>query len=192
LRRRFSVSNDIVGFNLHTWLRQEVDMVAYLVRRLGYALILLVLVSFVSFIIIQLPPGDFLTQKLQELQARGDRSAEQRIEEYRTRYKLEEPLLAQYWDWVTSFVQGDFGESFRYERPVREVMGQRLFNTIFLAMATLMVTWLIAIPAGVYSATHQYSAGDQIITTISFIGLGTPSFVLALIVLFIAVVVWAR
>jgi peptide/nickel transport system permease protein len=164
-------------------------MAAFLMRRVGYALILLVLISFVSFLIISLPPGDFLTQKLAELQARGDKSAENRIEEYRARYGLDEPLLGQYWTWITHFVRGDFGDSFKYERPVSDLIGQRLMFTIILGLATLSVVWLIAIPAGVYSATHQYSLGDQVITTISFIGLGTPAFVLALLILFIAVVV---
>jgi peptide/nickel transport system permease protein len=164
-------------------------MLSYLARRLGYALIMVILISFVSFIIIQLPPGDYLTHKLAELQVRGDRSALDRIEEYRARYGLDEPFLSQYWNWVSHFITGDFGESFRYERPVADLLGERLAMTAVLAIATLAVTWLIAIPIGVYSATHQYSLGDQIFTTISFIGLGTPSFVLALVVLFIAIVI---
>jgi peptide/nickel transport system permease protein len=150
---------------------------------------MLILVSFVSFIIIELPPGDFLTQKLQELQARGDRSAEMRIEEYRARYGLDKPLLTRYWIWISNFIKGDFGESFEFERPVAELIGQRLGMTVVLALSTLIVTWAIAIPVGVYSATHQYTTGDQIITTLSFIGLGMPSFLLALIVLFFAVMV---
>jgi peptide/nickel transport system permease protein len=150
---------------------------------------MLVLVSFVSFIIIELPPGDYLTQKLQELQARGDRSAEMRIEEYRARYGLDKPLMERYWIWISNFIKGDFGESFEYERPVAELLGQRLGMTVILALSTLLVTWVIAIPVGVYSATHQYSTGDQIITTLSFIGLGMPSFLLALLVLFFAVMV---
>lgn len=164
-------------------------MLSYLVRRLSYAAIMVVLVSFVSFIIIQLPPGDYLTHKLSDLQARGDRSAQDRIKEYRARYGLDEPFLSQYWNWVTHFIKGDFGESFQYERPVADLLGERLMLTVVLAMATLVVTWLLAIPIGVYSATHQYSLGDQLFTTISFVGLGTPSFVLALIVLFIAIVI---
>lgn len=164
-------------------------MLAYIGRRLIYSFIMLILVSFVSFIIIELPPGDFLTQKLQELQARGDRSAEMRIEEYRARYGLDKPLLERYWIWISNFIQGDFGESFEFERPVAELIGQRLGMTVVLALSTLVVTWAIAIPVGVYSATHQYTTGDQIITTLSFIGLGMPSFLLALIVLFFAVMV---
>jgi peptide/nickel transport system permease protein len=163
-------------------------MLSYLARRLGYALIMVILVSFVSFAIIQLPPGDYLTHKLADLQVRGDRSALDRIDEYRVRYGLDEPFMAQYWNWVTHFVRGDFGESFHYERPVADLLGERLMLTAVLAIATLAMTWIIAIPIGVYSATHQYSLGDQFFTTISFIGLGTPSFVLALIVMFVAVV----
>jgi len=163
-------------------------MVSFLIRRIGYALVMLVLVSFVSFLIIQLPPGDFLTQKIQELNARGDRSAEARVEEYRARYGLDKPILTQYWIWASNFIRGDFGESFELERPVAELLGQRLGLTIVLAIATLAVVWLIAIPLGVYSAVNQYSVGDQILTTISFLGLGMPGFLLALLVLYVAVV----
>lgn len=163
-------------------------MLAYMIRRIGYALILIVLISFVGFLIIELPPGDFLTQKLAELQARGDKSAELRINEYRARYGLDKPLLERYWIWASNFVRGDFGESFAFERPVSELIGQRLLLTVVLAIATLIVTWVIAIPLGVYSAVNQYSIGDQLITTISLIGLGMPGFLFALIVLFFAVV----
>ena len=164
-------------------------MLNYIVRRLMYAAILLVLISFVSFVIINLPPGDFLTQKIEQLRARGDRSAESRIDEYRIRYGLDQPFMTRYITWVTNFVQGDFGESFEYERPVRELLGQRVTFTIVLALATLIVVWVIAIPLGVYSAVKQYSIGDQIITTISFIGIGMPGFLLALLILYYAITV---
>lgn len=164
-------------------------MLNYFLRRLAYAAVMLVLISFVSFLIIELPPGDFLTQKLIELQERGDRSAENRIEEYRARYGLDKPLLERYWMWITKFVQGDFGESFRYEQPVKQVLGERISLTIILALTTLTLVWCIAIPVGVYSATHQYSLGDQIITIVTFVGMGIPAFLLALIVLYFSVVV---
>jgi peptide/nickel transport system permease protein len=151
-----------------------------------YILIMLVLVSFASFLIIELPPGDFLTQKLQELQARGDRSAEMRIADYRARYGLDVPLMQRYWIWITHFVRGDFGESFEFERPVTEVIGQRAGMSVILALSTITLVWVLAIPIGVYSATHQYSVSDQVITTISFIGLGMPGFLLALLVLYFA------
>ncbi len=164
-------------------------MLNYLIRRLGYALIMVVLVSFVSFVIIKLPPGDFLTQKMAQLEARGDRSARARIEDYRIRYGLDRPFMEQYTTWAVNFVKGDFGESFEFERPVRDLLGERLTMTVILALASLIITWAIAIPLGVFSAVKQYSLGDQIITTISFIGLGMPGFLLALLVLFFAVTV---
>lgn len=164
-------------------------MLNYIVRRLVYAAILLVLISFVSFVIIKLPPGDFLTQKIEQLRARGDRSAESRIEEYRIRYGLDQPFFVQYSTWALNFLKGDFGESFEYERPVRELLGERVTFTIVLALATLVVVWALAIPLGVYSAVKQYSLGDQIITTISFIGIGMPGFLLALLILYYAITV---
>jgi len=164
-------------------------MLAYIVRRLGYALVMIVLVSFVSFLIIELPPGDFLTQKLMELQAQGDRSAALRIDEYRARYGLDKPLLERYWIWSSNFIKGDFGESFKYERPVKDLIGERMTMTVILALTTLVISYTVAIVGGVYSATHQYSLGDQTITVLAFLGLGTPGFLLALIVLFVAVVI---
>ncbi|HLF90254.1 MAG TPA: ABC transporter permease [Anaerolineales bacterium] len=164
-------------------------MGSFIIRRVFYAIIMLFVVSFVSFVIISLPAGDFLDQKIAELEARGDRSASARVEEYRERYGLDQPLLTQYWLWITNFVQGDFGLSFEYDRPVRELIGQRLALSIVLSLATLTFTWAIAIPVGVFSAVNQYSIGDQITTTIAFIGLGIPPFLLALVVLYVAVVI---
>ena len=162
-------------------------MVSYIVRRVFYAMIMIVLVSFVSFLIIKLPPGDFLTQKLAQLRARGDRSAEGQIETYRKRYNLDKPFLWQYSNWAVNFLKGDFGESFEYERPVREMLGERVTMTIILGVASLVVVWILAIPLGVFSAVKQYSVGDQIITTLSFVGLGMPGFLLALLVLYFAI-----
>jgi peptide/nickel transport system permease protein len=164
-------------------------MINYIIRRLAYAAVMVVLVSFVSFWIIKLPPGDFLTQKLAQLRARGDRSAEAQIETYRIRYNLDKPFLWQYGNWAWNFLRGDFGESFEYERPVREMLGERLTMTVILSVASLIVVWILAIPLGVYSAVRQYSLGDQVITTISFIGLGMPGFLLALLVLYYAITV---
>lgn len=164
-------------------------MVNYIIRRLAYALVMIILVGFTSFVIMELPPGDYLTQKIEQLRARGDRSAENRIEEYRIRYGLDQPFMVRFGTWAANFLKGDFGESFEYERPVRELLGERLIMTIILAAATLLVTWVIGIPLGVYSATHQYSIGDQIISVLSFIGLGIPGFLLALLVLYFAIVV---
>ncbi len=164
-------------------------MASFLIRRVFYAIIMLIVVSFVSFLIITLPSGDFMDQKIAELQARGDRSAEMRVDELRERYGLDKPLLTQYWLWISNFVQGDFGLSFEYDRPVRDLIGQRLTLSIILSLTTLTVTWAIAIPVGVYSAVNQYSIGDQIATTIAFVGIGIPGFLLALVVLYVAIVI---
>ncbi len=165
-------------------------MLNYLIRRLGYALIMVVLVSFVSFVIIELPPGDYLTQKVEQLRARGDRSAELQVEMLRVRYGLDKPFLERYLNWAINFLRGDFGESFEFERPVSDILGARLGYTVILALATTLFTWLLAIPLGVYSAVRQYSIGDQIISVISFIGLGMPGFLLALIILYFSIVVF--
>ena len=162
-------------------------MVTYIVRRLLYAVVMLVLVSFASFVLINLPPTDFLAQKLVQLEARGDPSARGQIETYRKRYNLDKPFMWQYTNWAVNFLKGDFGESFEYERPVREMLGHRVTMTIILGVASLIVVWLLAIPLGVYSAVKQYSLGDQIITTLSFLGLGMPGFLLALLILYFAI-----
>ena len=162
-------------------------MVNYIIRRLLYALVMLVLVSFASFVLINLPPTDFLQQKLVQLEARGDPSARGQIETYRKRYNLDKPFMWQYSNWAVNFLKGDFGESFEYERPVRSMLGERVNMTIILGVATLIVVWLLAIPLGVYSAVKQYSLGDQIITTASFVGLGMPGFLLALLILYFAI-----
>ena len=165
-------------------------MLNFLLRRLGYALVMLVLVSFVSFVIINLPPGDFLTQKISQLRARGDRSAEQQVDSLRICYGLDKPFLVRYVTWATNFLRGDFGQSFEFDRPVSEILGARLGFTVVLALSTVLITWLLAIPLGVYSAVHQYSIGDQIISFVSFIGLGIPGFLLALVILFFAVIIF--
>jgi peptide/nickel transport system permease protein len=165
-------------------------MLNFLLRRLGYSLIMIVLVSFVSFIIIELPPGDYLTQKIEQLRSRGDRSAEQQVDSLRLRYGLDKPFLERYWTWATNFLKGDFGQSFEFDRPVAEILGARLGYTVVLALSTVLITWALAIPLGVYSAVKQYSIGDQIISIISFIGLGMPGFLLALIILYFAVIVF--
>ena len=164
-------------------------MGSFLIRRVFYAIIMLFIVSFISFIIISLPQGDFMDQKIAELLARGDASALNTVDQYRERYGLDKPLITQYWLWISNFVRGDFGLSFQFDRPVRELIGQRLALSLILSLTTLTFTWAIAIPVGVYSAVNQYSIGDQIVTTIAFLGLGVPGFLLALLVLYVAVVV---
>jgi len=162
-------------------------MIGYIIRRLVYSIILLFLVSIVGFTVIQLPPGDFLTIRIQELRNRGDLSAEIYAEQLRMRYGLDKPFWMQYIIWITHFVRGDFGWSFYYEKPVSELVGERLALTLVLSIVTLIFTWALAIPIGVYSATHQYSWGDNIFTFLGFIGLSVPGFLLGLLLMFISV-----
>jgi peptide/nickel transport system permease protein len=163
-----------------------IHMVAYLVRRFIYTVIMLFIVSIIGFFIIELPPGDYLTVYVQELSSRGDKSALMEIDQLRVRYGLDEPAYTQYWKWISHFVQGDFGDSFKYRMPVNKLVGDRMLLTVLLTLATMVITWMIAIPIGIYSATHQYSWLDQVLSALSFIGLGTPGFLLALVVLYIA------
>lgn len=162
-------------------------MISYIIRRLVYSVFLLFLVSIVGFTVIQLPPGDFLTIRIQELRNRGDLSAEIYAEQLRMRYGLDKPFWMQYIIWITHFVRGDFGWSFYYEKPVSELVGERLTLTLVLSVVTLIFTWALAIPIGVYSATHKYSWGDNLFTFLGFIGLSIPGFLLGLLLMFISV-----
>jgi peptide/nickel transport system permease protein len=161
-------------------------MVAYLVRRALYGVVMLMLISVVGFAVIQAPPGDYLTTYIARLERQGDHSARMRINELKARYGLDKSIPEQYWIWISHFVRGDFGRSFAYEQPVAELLGQRMVLTIALTLATMLIEYTIAIPIGIFSATHQYSFWDQVFTTISFIGLGVPGFLLALVLLFVS------
>jgi peptide/nickel transport system permease protein len=165
-------------------------MLQFIFRRLSQSLLLLFLMSMVIFAIITLPPGDFLTTRVAELERQGSQNAEAQLHGLRARYGLDKPIYMQYWLWASHFVQGDFGESFDYNRPVSSLIGQSMLLTIVISIATLLVSWLIAIPIGVYSATHQYSPLDHFFTFFSFIGLATPGFLLALILMVVAVYVF--
>ena len=159
-------------------------MTRFIIRRLGYIAVLLVLVSIVSFIIIQLPPGDWLSAYVTRLRVQGAIVNEEIIEGLKQQYGLEQPPVRQYFTWVGNLVEGDFGYSFSYSRPVDDLIVERLPATLGISLLTILVTYLIAIPIGIYSATHQYSIADYIFTFVGFIGLSVPSFLLALILMF--------
>jgi peptide/nickel transport system permease protein len=165
-------------------------MVNFIIRRLFHSILLLFVTSIVVFAIITLPPGDYLTTKVAQLERQGSQNAAAQLAGLRVRYGLDKPLYVQYWLWASHFVQGDFGESFDYNRPVSSLIGESLLLTMVISIATLVVSWLIAIPIGVYGATHQYSPLDQLFTFLSFIGLATPGFLLALILMVVAVYVF--
>jgi peptide/nickel transport system permease protein len=156
-------------------------MSAYIIRRMLTAIPLLVAISIIGFIIIQLPEGDFLDRKIQQLEEQyGDSSSLAQVDELRQRYGLDQPIWARYLIWVTGFVQGDFGESFEYEREVNELIWDRLGFTILISICSLIFTYALAIPVGIYSATHQYSWSDHVLTLLSFIGMSLPGFLVAL------------
>ena len=165
-------------------------MVNYLVRRLFIVVPTLLAISLIVFLIIELPPGDYLESYISELQAQGETVDQKHIEFLREQYGFDKPVMTRYWEWVTGMVVGDFGFSFEYRLPVSDVVGDRLLLTILVSMVTIIFTWIIAFPIGLYSATHQYSWGDYGLTFIGLLGLATPNFLLALIMLYFANVVF--
>ncbi len=160
-------------------------MVHYLTRRLLTMVLTLTVISALVFIIIQLPPGDYLTTYIAELQAQGEMVDKSKIDFLRERYGLDDPMWLQYVHWAFGLLRGDLGYSFEYDLPVSEVVGDRLLLTLVLNFATVLFVYAVSFPIGVYSATHQYSWGDHGLTFVGFLGLATPNFLLALILLYL-------
>lgn len=158
----------------------------YIMRRLIYMFILLILVSVVSYFIIELPPGDFLTMKLIALEDSGKEISLELAANLRKLYGLDLPIHQRYLKWVWKMLHGDFGMSFFLNAPVKDLVAQRLPLSILISTCALLFTYMIAIPIGIYSATHQYSIGDYAGTVIGFIGLATPNFLLALVLMFMS------
>ena len=161
-------------------------MPMYIFKRILTMIPTLVIISILVFIIIQLPPGDYLESHIAELQSQGESVDPQKIEFLRHEYGLDKPIWEQYFVWISGFVQGDLGFSFEYNLPVAEVVGDKMWLTILVSFFTIIVTWLIAFPIGMYSATHPYSWGDYGLTFLGFLGLATPNFLLALVMLYLA------
>ena len=161
-------------------------MLGYLIRRILTMIPTLLIVSVLVFVIIQLPPGDYLESYIAELQSQGESVNEEKIQYLRKEYGLDKSMPEQYFTWVTGMLRGDFGYSFEYELPVSEVIGDKMVLTVLISIVTILFTWIIAFPIGIYSATHQYSWGDYGLSFLGFIGLATPNFLLALIMLYLA------
>jgi peptide/nickel transport system permease protein len=161
-------------------------MAKYIVRRLIFMVPTLFVISLISFMIIQLPPGDFLTSYVATLRQQGEDIDEEVIQALERQYGLGQPAYVQYGKWIGNILtRGDFGQSFEWRRPVADLIWERLGLTVFISLLTILLTWLIAIPTAVYVATHQYSFLDYLMSFISFIGLGTPGFLVALVYLWI-------
>lgn len=160
-------------------------MLGFLIRRTLTMIVTLFVVSILVFVIIQLPPGDYLTTYIEELKAQGETVDPKKITFLREQYGLDRPLYEQYLTWVTGLLQGDLGYSFEYNLPVADVVGDRLFLSMLLNVATVIFVYIVSFPIGVYSATHQYSWSDHGITFLGLLGLATPNFLLALILLYL-------
>lgn len=161
-------------------------MIPYLARRLGYGLLLLLFISVVAFVLIQLPPGYWLTSYVAQLRAQGAQVDEAVIAGLRQQYGLGEPMVVQYAKWMAGIASGNFGFSFSYNRPVTDLVLERLPVTLLISGSAIFLTYALAIPIGVLSATRQYSFFDYLATFVGFIGLSVPSFLIALILMFLA------
>jgi peptide/nickel transport system permease protein len=146
----------------------------------------LLAISAIVFLIIQLPPGDYFTTYINELQSQGETVSKERMDFLREQYGFDRSPVEQYFVWLFGMLQGDFGYSFEYNLPVSDVVGDRLLLSFIVSFTTIIFTWLIAFPIGVYSAVRQYSWGDYSLTFLGFLGLATPNFLLALVLQWLA------
>lgn len=162
-------------------------MLRYVAIRVLHAIPTLFIISVIAFFVIQLPPGDFLSTQIAYLEAQGASVDSSQIEALRIRYGIGDPFWVQYWKWITSILfHGDFGLSFQYQRPVSGLIMDRLGLTLILGLATLVFTWIIALPAGIFSAIRQHSIGEYVISGLGFIALAIPNFLAALVLAYIA------
>lgn len=159
----------------------------FLVRRILQMIPTFFLISVVSFAIIQLPPGDYLTTYVANLAAAGELLSDEEIAGLYKQYGLDRSIYVQYWKWLTKFLRGDMGQSFYWDRPVNELIGERIALTMLLSFLSLLFAYALAIPIGVYSAVNQYSPADYAVTFLGFIGLATPNFLLALILMYFGI-----
>lgn len=165
-------------------------MLAYVVRRFLMALVTVWAISVLSFIIIQLPPGDYVTSYIAAQSSSGSYVSEQEAAQLRELYGIDQPMYIQYWKWMERVVQGDFGMSMEWRRPVADVIGDRLTLTMVVSVIALLFTWVVALPIGIYSAVRQYSIGDYLSTFIGFMGLAVPNFMLALVLMYLGFVLF--
>lgn len=164
-------------------------MLLFIAKRLLWMVPSLVVVSFLAFVLIQLPPGDYVTTYIATLAASNEVVDQNTAADLRNRFGLDQPMIVQYFKWIGGIVlRGDFGLSFEWQQPVGDLIWERMALTLVLTFSTLLATWGIALPIGVFSAVKKYSIGDYIVTFFSFLGLAVPSFLLALVLMYIAAV----
>ena len=162
-------------------------MAQFIARRVLLMIPTVFVISLLTFAIIQLPPGDYLTTLMAGMASQGETANQAAIDALREQYGLGQPVYVQYFKWMRNIVlRGDFGQSFEYNRPVTSLIGERLTFTLLLSFITLMLTWMIAFPIGIYSAVRQYSVGDYLFSFVGFIGLAVPNFMIALVLMYIS------
>ena len=157
-----------------------------IVKRILWMFPTLLVISVISFLLIQLPPGDYLTAYISALEETGETVDADLVDALRQRYNLDDPIYVQYWRWMRGLLKGNFGMSFEWNRPVSELIFERLFLTVAISISTLVFVYTLAIPIGIYSAVNQYSLGDYTFTLIGFVGLAIPNFLFALILMFVS------
>ena len=162
-------------------------MLNFLIRRFTYMLITVVFISFISFIIVELPQGTFLDVRLAQLRQQGGDIAEAQVKAIIKRYGLDDSFHVRYWKWISGFVVGDFGLSFALDLPVAEVIWSRLGFTFGMSLFSILFSWGLSIPLGVYSATHRYTLPDYVLSVFQFVGLAIPGFLLALVLVLFAI-----
>ncbi|MFM8682115.1 MAG: ABC transporter permease [Alphaproteobacteria bacterium] len=161
-------------------------MIRFVLQRLLLLPLLLVIFSILVFVIVEAPPGDFLTSYIATLASSGSSIGAEQVEALRRQYGLDQPIWVQYLKWMGNLLQGDLGLSLEYQRPNSELIGEQLFLTVVLALFSFVLTWIIAVPAGIYSAIRQRSVVDYILTVVNYIGVATPNFMLALVLMWVA------
>jgi peptide/nickel transport system permease protein len=160
-------------------------MLGFLVRRVLLAILTVWAISVLSFLIIQLPPGDYVSSYVATLSASGHLVSEQEAQTMRVQYGLDQPISIQYLKWMRLIASGNFGMAMEWRLPVMQVIGDRLTLTIVVSLVAVLFTWVVALPIGIYSAVRQYSRADYLFTCIGFIGLAVPGFMLALILMYL-------
>ncbi|MBX3596134.1 MAG: ABC transporter permease [Rhizobiaceae bacterium] len=161
-------------------------MLRYIVWRVAMMVPTLLIISALVFTIIELPPGDYFESYAAEIKAQGEDVDTEYLDALRKEYNFDKPPVIRYFYWLGGMLQGDFGYSFEYQLPVTEVVGDRMWLTVLVSVVTIIFTWLIAFPIGIYSATHQYSWGDYGLTFLGLLGIAIPNFMLALILMYFA------
>ncbi len=160
-------------------------MLRYIVRRILLTIPTILAISLIAFIIIQLPPGSWLDAHIAQLMEQGEDLSEEEIQAIKAQYGLDKPLPMQYLIWVWGSLHGDFGVSYEWNEPVGSLIWERLALTFTIAFTTMLFVWVVSFPVAIYSATHQYSIGDYIVSFFGFIGMGVPSFLIALVALWV-------